>query len=90
VRFIIYREEFVHGVRTTELRDAMFATENEAIARAKQGELFDREVERYLSDYGHTAAATKDDIMIIRAPECDRFVGIGLVDELRPETHVTS
>jgi hypothetical protein len=89
MRFIIYREEFAHGRRTDELRDCLFASESEAIARRKQRELFTGEVHRYRQTYRNIGTEQKNEILIVRAPEHGRFVGVGLSDELRPETHVT-
>ena len=51
MRFIIYKEEFANGRRTAELRDCLFASESERVARRKQRELFAGEVYRYRQTY---------------------------------------
>jgi hypothetical protein len=89
VRFIIYKEEFADGERTEDLRDCLFASESERVARRKQRELFTGEVYRYRQIYSHIETEQKNEVLIVRAPEHGRFVGVGLSDELRPETHVT-
>lgn len=89
MRFIVYKEEFVDGRRTAELRDCLFASESEGLARRKQRELFEGEIYRYRHTYAHVETERKDEILIVRAPDHARFVGVGLSDELRPETHVT-
>jgi hypothetical protein len=82
MRFIIYREEFVNGLKANGVREIMFASEFESTARRKQREFFTQELYCYSRGYG------QGEILTVRAPEHDRFVGIGLIDELRPATHV--
>ena len=64
VRFIIYREEFADGRRTAELRDCLFASEIESVARRKQRELFEGEVYRYRQTYWHIETEQKNEVMI--------------------------
>jgi hypothetical protein len=90
VRFIIYKEEFVSGKRTPYLREPLFADENEAVARRKQRELFEAEVHRYKQVYWNVETAQQGEILIVRAPDHDRFVGVGLMDELRRETQLVA
>ena len=88
MRFIIYKQEFLNGRRTTYLREPLFASEDEATARRKQRELFNGEVYCFRNTYLHVQTEQKDEILIVRAPEQNRFVGVGLMDELRPETQL--
>ncbi len=88
MRFIIYEEEFLNGRRPTYLREPLFASEDEATARRKQREFFNGAVYRFRNTYGHVQTEQKDEMLIVRAPEQNRFVGVGLMDELRPETQV--
>ena len=69
VRFIIYKEEFVNRRRTAELRDCLFATESERVARRKQREFFEGEVYRYRQTYWHIETEEKNEVLIVRAPE---------------------
>ena len=89
MRFIVYREEFADGWRTAELRDCLFASESERVARRKQREFFEGEVHRYRKTYSDIETEQKNEVLIVRAPEQRRFVRVGLSDELRPETHVS-
>jgi len=88
MRFIIYKQEFLNGRRTTYLREPLFASEDEATARRKQRELFNGEVYCFRNTYRHVETEQKDEILIVRAPEQNRFVGVGLMDKLRPETQL--
>jgi len=82
VRFIVYRQEFVAGERTTPMRDGWFASEDEGRARRKQKELFELERTRYQRRYGTVETATEGGTLIVRALEQGRFVEVGLIDEL--------
>ncbi len=84
MRFVIYREEFVHGRRSQEMREALFATENASLARARQELYFEEEVKLYRERYSRVTTSRQGQNLIVAAPDDDCFTGIGIIDELNP------
>jgi len=88
MRFIIYREEFVAGRRTTDLPEVIFATEDEAVARSQIDALFAEEMEDYLRKFSPVEARKDGRLWAVSSSPRSRFVRLGLIDEQDPSTHL--
>jgi hypothetical protein len=88
MRFIIYREEFVDGRRTTDLPAAIFATEDEATARNQMATLFAKQTEDYRQQFSPIEIKQKEHSWTLASPTHSRLVSLGLIDEQDGTTYL--
>jgi hypothetical protein len=88
MRFVIYREEFVRGRRTTELPDAIFATEDEATARNRMDAPFAEQTEEYRQQFSPIEIKQDGHLWTVSSPTHSRLVRLGLIDEHDPSTYL--
>lgn len=82
MRFVIYKEEFHDGSRTTELPAAIFATEDEATARREFLSFFAREVDGLRKQFPDVTEEYAADALVATADGSRRMMRVGLLDEL--------
>lgn len=82
MRFIICMEERRDGTRTTELASAIFATDDEFMARREFDRLFAVEVNRLWCLFPDVTEQCAPDMLIATAEGGRRTLRMGLLDEL--------
>ena len=81
MRFIIYKEEFLDGTRTTELPLAIYATEEEGIARPQFAILFAMEMNRWQNLFRDVTEERAPDLLVATADGGRRTLRMGLLDQ---------